>query len=146
MAQKTDWYRDAVVYQIYPLSFMDSNNDGFGDIPGVISKLDYLKDLGVTAIWFSPLYKSPDFDYGYDVSDYTDIDEKFGTMADFDRLLKECHKRGMKVIMDMVLNHTSIEHPWFRTMSMITRMPRFLHSSISRSKSAIVPKAGWIAR
>ena len=111
---KTQWYKNAVVYQIYPFSFKDANNDGWGDIEGIISKLDYIKDLGVTAIWFSPLYKSPDFDYGYDVSDYTDIDEKFGTMADFDRLLKECHKRGMKVIMDMVLNHTSIEHPWFR--------------------------------
>ncbi len=111
---KTQWYKNAVVYQIYPFSFMDSNNDGWGDIEGIISKLDYIKDLGVTAIWFSPLYKSPDYDYGYDISDYRDIDEKFGTMADFDRLLDECHKRDLKVIMDMVINHTSIEHPWFK--------------------------------
>ena len=111
---KTKWYKDAVVYQIYPFSFMDSNNDGWGDIEGIISKLDYIKDLGVTAIWFSPLYKSPDYDYGYDISDYRDIDEKFGTMADFDRLMEECHKRGIKVIMDMVINHSSIEHPWFK--------------------------------
>ena len=111
---KTRWYKNAVVYQIYPFSFMDSNNDGWGDIEGIISKLDYIRDLGATAIWFSPLYKSPDYDYGYDVSDYKAIDEKFGTMEDFDRLLEECHKRDMKVIMDMVINHTSTEHPWFK--------------------------------
>ncbi len=114
MVQKTDWYRDAVVYQIYPLSFMDANNDGYGDIAGVISKLDYLKDLGVTAIWFSPLYPSPWKDYGYDVADYCAIHPAFGTMADFDRLMAECEKRGIRVIMDMVLNHTSDQHPWFQ--------------------------------
>ena len=111
---KTEWFKNAVVYQVYPFSFLDSNNDGWGDIEGIISRLDYIKDLGVTAIWFSPLYKSPDYDYGYDISDYRAIDEKFGTMADFDRLLEECHKRDLKVIMDMVINHTSIEHPWFK--------------------------------
>lgn len=111
---KTRWYKNAVVYQVYPFSFMDSDNDGWGDIEGIISRLDYIKDLGATAIWFSPLYKSPDYDYGYDVADYLDIDEKFGTMADFDRLLEECHKRNLKVIMDMVINHTSIEHEWFK--------------------------------
>ena len=111
---KTNWYENAIVYQIYPLSFMDSNNDGFGDIDGIISKLDYIKDLGVNAIWFSPLYKSPDYDYGYDISDYKAIDKKFGTMEDFDRLLKECHSRDIKVIMDMAINHSSIEHEWFK--------------------------------
>lgn len=111
---KTQWYKNAVVYQIYPFSFMDANNDGWGDIEGIISKLDYIKDLGVTAIWFSPLYSSPDYDYGYDIADYRAIDEKFGTMADFDRLLDECHKRDLKVIMDMVLNHSSMEHEWFK--------------------------------
>ena len=111
---KTNWYKNAVVYQIYPFSFMDSDNDGYGDIQGIISKLDHIKDLGVTAIWFSPLYASPDYDYGYDISDYRKIDEKFGTMEDFDRLLAECHARDLKVIMDMVVNHTSIEHEWFR--------------------------------
>ena len=111
---KTNWYENAIVYQIYPLSFMDSNNDGYGDIEGIISKLDYIKDLGVTAIWFSPLYKSPDYDYGYDISDYRNIDEKFGTMEDFERLLEECHSRDFKVIMDMAINHTSIEHEWFK--------------------------------
>ena len=111
---KTNWYENAIVYQIYPLSFMDSNNEGFGDIDGIISKLDYIKDLGVNAIWFSPLYKSPDYDYGYDISDYKAIDKKFGTMEDFDRLLKECHSRDIKVIMDMAINHSSIEHEWFK--------------------------------
>ncbi len=113
-AVKTDWYKNAVVYQIYPFSFMDADNDGWGDIEGIISKLDYVRDLGVTAIWFSPLYRSPDKDYGYDISDYRAIDEKFGTMADFERLLDECHRRGLKVIMDMVVNHTSTDHPWFQ--------------------------------
>ena len=111
---RSEWYKNAVVYQIYPFSYADSNNDGYGDIEGIISKLDYIKDLGVTAIWFSPLYKSPDYDYGYDIADYKAIDEKFGTMEDFDRLLDECHKRDLKVIMDMALNHTSTEHPWFK--------------------------------
>ena len=114
MAQKTNWFEDAVVYQIYPLSFMDSNNDGVGDIPGIISKLDYIRDLGATAIWFSPLYASPWKDYGYDISDYRAIHPAFGTMEDFDRLMAECEKRGLRVIMDMVLNHTSDQHAWFR--------------------------------
>lgn len=111
---KTRWYKNAIVYQIYPLSFKDNNNDGYGDIEGIISKLDYIKNLGVTAIWFSPLYDSPDYDYGYDIKDYRQIDKKFGTMEDFDRLLNECHNRNIKVIMDMVINHTSTEHEWFK--------------------------------
>ena len=114
MAKKTNWFEEAVVYQIYPLSFMDANNDGVGDIEGVISKLDYIRDLGATAIWFSPLYASPWKDYGYDISDYRAIHPAFGTMADFDRLMDECQKRGLRVIMDMVLNHTSDQHPWFQ--------------------------------
>ena len=111
---RTRWYKNAVIYQIYPFSFMDSNNDGWGDINGIISKLDYVKNLGATAIWFSPLYSSPDYDYGYDISDYRNIDEKFGNMQSFDTLLDECHKRDLKVIMDMVINHTSTEHEWFK--------------------------------
>ena len=111
---KSNWYKEAVVYQIYPFSFMDSDNDGWGDIPGIISKLDYISDLGATAIWFSPLYVSPCKDYGYDVADYRNIDPKFGTMEDFDRLIEECGKRGLRVIMDMVINHTSDQHEWFR--------------------------------
>ena len=112
--ERTQWYKNAIVYQIYPFSFMDSNNDGWGDIPGIISKLDYLKELGINAIWFSPLYKSPCFDYGYDIADYRDIDPKFGTLEDFRLLLNECHGRGIRVIMDMAINHSSVEHPWFK--------------------------------
>ena len=111
---KSDWYKNSVVYQIYPFSFCDANDDGWGDIEGIISKLDYIKDLGVTAIWFSPLYQSPDYDYGYDISDYRQIDEKFGSLEDFDRLVAECHKREIRVIMDMAVNHTSTEHRWFK--------------------------------
>ena len=114
MSAKTNWYQEAVVYQIYPLSFMDANNDGMGDLAGIISKLDYIRDLGATAIWFSPLYPSPWKDYGYDVSDYKAIHPSFGTMEDFDRLMEECRKRGLRVMMDMVLNHTSDQHPWFQ--------------------------------
>ena len=107
------WWKEAVFYQIYPRSFKDSNGDGIGDINGIIEKLDYLKDLGVDCIWCSPMYKSPNDDNGYDISDYYDIMDDFGTMADFDRLLREVHQRGMRLIMDLVVNHTSDEHPWF---------------------------------
>jgi oligo-1,6-glucosidase len=110
---KKKWWKEAVVYQIYPRSFKDSNGDGIGDIQGIISKLDYLKDLGVDVIWLSPVYKSPNDDNGYDISDYRDIMDEFGTMADWEQLLAEMHKRGMKLIMDLVVNHTSDEHPWF---------------------------------
>ena len=107
------WWKEAVVYQIYPQSFMDSNGDGIGDIRGIISKLDYLKDLGVDVIWVCPMYKSPKDDNGYDISDYEDISSDFGTMEDFQELLNEVHKREMKLIIDLVINHTSDEHPWF---------------------------------
>jgi len=107
------WWRDGITYQIYPRSYADSNNDGIGDLPGIISKLDYIQDLGVDAIWLSPIFPSPDVDFGYDVADYTAIDPKFGTMADFDRLLAEAHHRDIHIILDLVLNHTSDQHPWF---------------------------------
>ncbi len=111
---KTNWYKEAVVYQIYPYSFKDNDNDGIGDISGILSSLDYIQNLGITAIWFSPLYPTNYYDYGYDIKDYKNINPDIGTMEEFDCLIKECHKRNMKVIMDMVLNHTSIEHPWFK--------------------------------
>lgn len=111
---KTRWYKDAVVYQIYPRSFCDSNGDGIGDLRGIISKLDYIKDLGVDAVWLSPIYKSPNDDNGYDISDYTDIMDEFGTLDDFKELLEGLHSRGIKLIMDLVANHTSDEHYWFR--------------------------------
>jgi alpha-glucosidase len=107
------WWKEAVSYQIYPRSFMDSNGDGLGDLRGVISKLDYLKDLGIDVIWICPFFKSPNADNGYDISDYQEVAGSFGTMADFDELLHEIHARGMKLILDLVINHTSDEHPWF---------------------------------
>ncbi|MFE8703080.1 alpha-glucosidase [Cytobacillus sp. FJAT-54145] len=110
---KQVWWKEAVAYQVYPRSFMDSNGDGIGDLQGIISKLDYLKDLGIDVIWICPMYKSPNDDNGYDISDYQDIAQDFGTMEDFDQLLAETHKRGMKLIIDLVINHTSDEHPWF---------------------------------
>ena len=143
---RTEWYKNAVVYQIYPLSFCDANDDGYGDIEGIISKLDYIRDLGVTAIWFSPLYKSPDYDYGYDIADYKAIDEKFGAMEDFDRLLNECHKRDLKVIMDMALNHTSIEHPWFREAVSSPDSPYRDYYIIRKGKregDELLPPSNW---
>ncbi len=107
------WWKEAVVYQIYPRSFMDSNGDGIGDLQGIISRLDYLKYLGVDVIWLSPVYKSPNDDNGYDISDYQDIMDEFGTMEDFDELLAAAHERGLKIVMDLVVNHTSDEHKWF---------------------------------
>ncbi|SFM44231.1 alpha-glucosidase [Gracilibacillus orientalis] len=107
------WWKEVVVYQIYPRSFMDLNGDGIGDLRGVISKLDYLKDLGIDVVWISPIYESPNDDNGYDISDYKKIMDDFGTMEDFDLLLEEVHKRDMKLIMDLVINHTSDEHEWF---------------------------------
>jgi len=108
------WWQTAVFYQIYPRSFQDSNGDGFGDIPGIISRLDELAALGVGGLWLSPLYPSPDADNGYDISDYCGIDPRYGTLADFDRLVDEAGKRNIRIIMDLVINHTSDEHPWFQ--------------------------------
>lgn len=108
------WWKEAVVYQVYPRSFRDSNGDGIGDIPGIIEKLDYLKDLGVGAIWLGPVFDSPNDDNGYDVRDYRKIQQEFGTMEDMDSLIREVHRRGMKLLIDLVLNHTSDEHAWFR--------------------------------
>ncbi|HET6634040.1 MAG TPA: alpha-glucosidase [Streptomyces sp.] len=107
------WWKSAVVYQIYPRSFADSNGDGVGDLRGILGRLDYLHDLGVDVLWLSPIHPSPQDDNGYDVSDYQDIDPAFGTLADFDELLAAVHERGMKLVMDLVVNHTSDEHPWF---------------------------------
>lgn len=108
-----DWRKEAVGYQIYPRSFMDSNGDGIGDLQGIISKLDYIKDLGIDVIWICPMYESPNDDNGYDISNYQGIMKEFGSMEDFDELLKKIHEKGMKLIIDLVLNHTSDEHPWF---------------------------------
>lgn len=110
---KKTWWKEAVVYQIYPRSFKDSTGNGVGDLRGITSKLDYLKELGIDVIWLSPVYKSPNDDNGYDISDYQDIMDEFGTMADFDEMLLEAHKRGIRIVMDLVVNHTSDEHKWF---------------------------------
>ena len=110
-----EWWKDAIIYQIYPRSFQDSNGDGIGDIPGIISRLDHLQELGVGAVWLSPVYKSPNADNGYDISDYREINPEYGTMEDMEQLIAEAKSRGIRVIMDLVINHTSTDHYWFRS-------------------------------
>jgi alpha-glucosidase len=112
-ASELDWWKNAVIYEVYPRSFQDTNGDGIGDLNGITERLDYLKDLGVDAIWLTPVYPSPQVDFGYDISDYRNIDPQYGTLADFDRLVAEAGKRHIRVIMDMVMNHTSDKHEWF---------------------------------
>src|SRR6202045_1617404 len=112
-AEGHEWWQHAVFYEIYPRSFADSNNDGIGDLKGITSKLDYLKELGVDAIWLTPCYPSPQVDFGYEISDYEAIDPKYGTMADFDRLVAEAKKHHIRILMDMVMNHSSDQHKWF---------------------------------
>lgn len=109
----TPWWKKAVIYQIYPKSFQDSNGDGIGDLHGIINRLDYLSKLGIDAIWLSPVYQSPGIDNGYDISDYQAIDPQYGTMDDMDNLILEAKKRNIKIIMDLVVNHTSDQHAWF---------------------------------
>ncbi len=125
--QKPNWWKNAVIYEIYPRSFQDSNGDGIGDLNGITSRLDYLQSLGIDAIWLTPIYPSPQVDFGYDISDYDNIDPQYGTLADFDRLVAEARKRNIGIIMDLVLNHTSDKHPWF------------MESASSRTN----PKADW---
>src|ERR1044071_5078867 len=108
------WWRHGVIYQIYPRSFQDSDGDGIGDLRGIRRRLDYLVRLGVDALWLSPFFPSPMADFGYDIADYCDVDPLFGSLADFDALLADAHARGLKVIVDLVPNHTSAQHPWFR--------------------------------
>lgn len=114
MMNRTEWWRNSVVYQVYPKSFNDSNGDGIGDIPGITAKLDYLAQLGVDVLWLNPIYKSPQVDNGYDISNYREIDPQFGSMADFEAFLAAAHARHLRVILDLVVNHTSSEHPWFK--------------------------------
>lgn len=125
--QTSDWWRDAVIYQVYPRSFSDSNGDGIGDLPGITAKLDYIASLGVDIVWISPFFTSPMKDFGYDVADYCDVDPIFGTLADFDDLLKRAHELGLKIMIDQVLSHCSEQHPWF----------------IESRKSRDNPKADW---
>jgi len=137
------WWKEKVVYQIYPRSFKDSNGDGIGDLRGIIEKLDYLEDLGVEVLWLSPIYDSPNDDNGYDIRDYYKIMQEFGTMEDFDQLLKAVHKRGMKLIMDLVLNHTSDEHPWFQSALTEENSPYKDYYHFAKSKSPDQPPNNW---
>ena len=122
------WWKDAVIYHIYLRSFADSDGDGLGDLPGLTAHLDHLRgganSLGVDAVWITPPFPSPDADFGYDVSDYRSIDPRMGTLGDFDRFLAEAHRRGLGVLLDLVLNHTSIEHPWFTESRRSRESPR----------------------
>ena len=113
MEQNKKWWKESVVYQIYPRSFMDSDGDGIGDLRGITQKLDYLKELGINVIWLSPVYQSPNDDNGYDISDYQAVMKEFGTMEDFDVMLASAHERGIRIMMDLVVNHTSDEHRGF---------------------------------
>ena len=138
------WWKEAVFYQIYPRSFADSDGDGIGDLNGIIRKLDYLKNLGVDALWLSPVYDSPNDDNGYDIRDYHKIMDEFGTMEDFDRLLFEVHKRGMQLIMDLVVNHTSDEHPWFQKAVKDPDSPYHDYYLFAKSKNGKEPN-NWIS-
>ena len=113
MGNGAGWWRSAVIYQIYPRSFLDTDGDGIGDLGGILARLAYVAGLGVDAIWLSPIYPSPMADFGYDVSDHTDVDPVFGDLASFDRMVAEAHRLGLKVLLDWVPNHTSSQHPWF---------------------------------
>ena len=114
MRARSQWWQEAVFYEIYIRSFQDSNDDGIGDLDGITSRLDYLQELGVNAIWITPFYPSPQVDFGYDVADHENIDPMFGTLADFDRLVAAAHRRDIKIVIDVVLNHTSDQHPLFQ--------------------------------
>ncbi len=139
------WYKQSVFYQIYPRSFKDSNGDGIGDIPGIISKIDYIASLGIDAIWFSPLYASPNADYGYDISDYTAINPEYGTMQDFEQMVSLLHERGIKVIMDLVINHTSDKHKWFESARQSKDSPYrdYYYWADGRGKDGKRPPNNW---
>ena len=132
------WFQSAVVYQIYPRSFADSNGDGIGDLRGIIGRLDYLAELGVDVVWLSPIYPSPQDDAGYDISDYQDIEPVFGTLDDFDELLEGLHARGIKLVMDLVVNHTSDEHAWFEESRSSPITP-----SATGTSGGAQPENGW---
>ncbi|MBE6783692.1 MAG: alpha-glucosidase [Ruminococcaceae bacterium] len=143
--EKKQWYKDAVVYQIWPRSFCDGNGDGIGDLWGVLSKLDYIKSLGVDVIWFSPLYPSPNEDYGYDIADYRNISPDYGDLDIFKKVLDECHKRGMKVIMDLVVNHTSRQHEWFLESQKGHDNPYHDYYFWRKGKSDKKPPNNWLS-
>lgn len=140
---KKTWWKESVIYQIYPRSFMDSNGDGIGDIKGITGKLDYLKYLGIDIIWLSPVYQSPNDDNGYDISDYRSIMSEFGTMDDFDEMLEEAHKRNIRIVMDLVVNHTSDEHEWFIESRKSKENPYRDYYIWRESKDAAAPPNNW---
>lgn len=139
------WWQQGIIYQIYPRSFQDSNGDGIGDLPGIVSRLDYLQSLGVDAIWLSPIYRSPMADFGYDISDYTDIDPIFGTLGDFDRLVAEAHRRGIRVVMDYVPNHTSDQHPWFQDSRSSVNSPKRDWYIWRDCQAGDAPPTNWVS-
>ncbi len=118
------WWRDGIIYQIYPRSFNDTNHNGLGDLPGITARLDYFKNLGVDALWLSPFYSTPDADFGYDISNHVDVDPRFGSLKDFDTLIEKSHKRGIRIILDLVLNHVSDQHPWFQQSRVDSTNPK----------------------
>lgn len=146
-AQK--WWQNAVLYEIYPRSFQDSNGDGIGDLNGIAQRLDYLRALGVDAIWIAPMFPSPQVDFGYDISDYENVDPQYGTLADFDHLLAEARSRGIRIILDMVLNHTSDQHPWFKNAAASRADPRHgwyvWNDGISAAAGTPHPPNNWIS-
>ena len=139
------WWKRAVIYQIYPKSFKDTTGNGVGDIPGIIEKLDYLQDLGIDVLWLNPVYPSPQKDNGYDISDYYNIYDVYGTMEDFERLLTEAHARGMKIIMDIVINHTSTDHAWFQAASSDVSSP-YRDSYIWRDPVNGAEPNNWVSK
>jgi alpha-glucosidase len=139
------WWRGGVIYQIYPRSFMDTNGDGVGDLPGIVDRLDYVASLGVDAIWISPFFKSPMADFGYDIADYRDVDPLFGTLADFDRLLAKAHGLGIKVMIDQVLSHCSVEHEWFRESRESRDNPRADWFAWADPKPDGTPPNNWMS-
>jgi alpha-glucosidase len=142
-AAASDWWRRAVLYEIYPRSFADSNNDGIGDLPGITAHLDHLRDLGIDAIWIAPCFPSQHVDFGYDVTNYRDIDESLGTLRDFDRLVAEAGQRGIKVVLDLVLNHTSSAHPWFVDSARSVQSRYHDYYVWRRGKTRGVPPNNW---
>jgi alpha-glucosidase len=143
------WWNNAVLYEIYPRSFQDSNGDGIGDLNGITQRLGYLQGLGVDAIWIGPLFPSPQVDFGYDISDYENVDPQYGTLADFDRLLAEAHKRGIRVLLDMVLNHTSDQHPWFKSAAASLQDPKHdwyvWDDGVADSSGSRRPPNNWVS-
>ena len=140
-----DWWRGAVIYQIYPRSYQDSNGDGIGDLLGIVGRLPYIASLGVDAIWISPFFTSPMKDFGYDVSDYFDVDPMFGTLADFDAVIETAHTLGLKVMIDLVLSHTSDEHPWFKTSRASRENPRADWYVWADAKPDGTPPNNWLS-